>query len=1250
MKNQFHRLNNLLLSVLVAGTMQLGSARLHADQTWLGTSDATWSNTLNWSGTGTPGTGDLAVFDATSTANLTTNVGGDQSVLGLVITSPTSAVTITGTTNTLTVGASGIDMSAATQNVTISTGTLALGTAQAWNVASGRTLTISSRLASTAGALTKTGSGAVTFTSAAIDTSGGININGGTINLSGGNFVTMLGSGTTAGTISFNNGTLTAVTGGTSTSVFRNNVFVGAGNTGTINFSSRTQWGSDTVKPTVTGSGTLNIGITGASNRDDIYVNFSAFAGNVKFTGSGGARFFLINGQANGSSTAAFDFGGSVNFQPQTNSGGNTMSMGSLSGTSSTAVLNGGSSGVATYSVGSLETNTSYAGQVIGNSALTKVGTGALVLTSTALSYTGVTTVSNGTLRINGNKTGAGAVNVSGSGAVLAGTGTINSGTAGLITISNNARLAPGDPAVSSGVGTLTTGSLTLNTGSVLDFEFGAGNDQVTISSGAAITLNSGVKINLFDAGAVTPFSTDGIYTLFNTTGATVNGFSPSVFTVQNTVAGKTYGFTSSGSAISLVIGTLSLNYWAVDADSSWATASNWTANASPNFAGAEADFGPTVTGSGAAFSGPRAVTLDSAQTVGKIIFGDTNSFTVTTGTAGSLILDNSALASQINVTTGTHAISAPIALTAQGAAINVAPASLLTLSDAISGTTGLLKSGSGTLALTGSSSYSGGTTLNLGTLQVNSADSLGAVSGNLVFAGGTLQMLASATSSRVYQVSGGNSARIDTNGNNLTLNSGIGVLSGAGGVVKSGSGTLTLAGSSSYTGATTVNAGVLKISPGGVINGGAANVAAAAGAQLVVDGGSLTAGGLSTLLRNSAGLVVSSGTANFNAGLQTDNDSTTNSEIRIYVPGGVLNASSITLGRGGSSQTSEPTAGLTSQFYVNGGSVSVTGNFGIGTLGNTNSTSSARIDSGTVTVAGVTTIGLNNTGRWSVLDVNGGTFTSTNAATGVQIGATTAGSAEFLVRSGTATVEKITFFGTGSATYQGVARVNGGSLYVGSGGIVATGTNVNFNPTIKLAGGTLGAKDTWSSSVKVALTGSASIIDAPVVSGTARNITLSGVLSGTAGGFTKTGFGTLTLQGTNDYTGPTKVNEGTLAFDVSETLTGGLNIATSGTAVLTAHGVEGVKVLDITGLTISGTTAFAGGGAKLDNTAGNGFTTSFAAGSEMLSGAGVDGAGLASPAPVPEPSTYISLLIGVFFIVFFMKSKKAVDTFAKNL
>ena len=63
-----------------------------------------------------PGAADVAVFDANSTANLNTTLGVDRSILGLQITTPAGLVTIGGASK-LTLAASGIDMSAASQNL-----------------------------------------------------------------------------------------------------------------------------------------------------------------------------------------------------------------------------------------------------------------------------------------------------------------------------------------------------------------------------------------------------------------------------------------------------------------------------------------------------------------------------------------------------------------------------------------------------------------------------------------------------------------------------------------------------------------------------------------------------------------------------------------------------------------------------------------------------------------------------------------------------------------------------------------------------------------------------------------------------------------------------------------------------------------------------------------------------------------------------------------------------------------------------
>ena len=98
----------------------------------------------------------------------------------------------------------------------------------------------------------------------------------------------------------------------------------------------------------------------------------------------------------------------------------------------------------------------------------------------------------------------------------------------------------------------------------------------------------------------------------------------------------------------------------------------------------------------------------------------------------------------------------------------------------------------------------------------------------------------------------------------------------------------------------------------------------------------------------------------------------------------------------------------------------------------------------------------------------------------------------------------------------------------MGAGGIVKASTIGAYSYTIGLNSGTLAAAADWSSSLNMTL-GANPTIKAADSTDTARNITLSGNLSGT--GFTKTGAGTLTLTGPNSYTGNTTVSAGTLSL-----------------------------------------------------------------------------------------------------------------------
>lgn len=176
------------------------------------------------------------------------------------------------------------------------------------------------------------------------------------------------------------------------------------------------------------------------------------------------------------------------------------------------------------------------------------------------------------------------------------------------------------------------------------------------------------------------------------------------------------------------------------------------------------------------------------------------------------------------------------------------------TVSQNITGSGSVEQVGTGTTVLEGENDYSGGTSINAGTLQVNSAGALGST-GAIKFGGGTLQYTANNTADYSARIADSTGAiRVDTNGQTVTYGSALNSTN-VGGLTKEGAGSLRLGVANSYTGTTTVNGGTLVANHTGALS---------SGDVVVNSGGALSVGDGARLQVNVGGSLTSSGTLEF--------------------------------------------------------------------------------------------------------------------------------------------------------------------------------------------------------------------------------------------------------------------------------------------------------------------------------------------------------------------------------------------------
>ncbi len=538
----------------------------------------------------------------------------------------------------------------------------------------------------------------------------------------------------------------------------------------------------------------------------------------------------------------------------------------------------------------------------------------------------------------------------------------------------------------------------------------------------------------------------------------------------------------------------------------------------------------------------------------------------VKTGNGTLLLTANNAYTGSTTVSTGTLQIgsggsSGSVAGTvsiSSGATLRHNRSNSAVFASAISGSGSVEFAGSGDTTLQAANTYSGNTTIAAGTVVVAHALALQNSTLNYTSTGGALVVADPVTSLTLGGLAGdrplsltnsiGTPLALTVGGNNVPTTYSASPLGTGASFTKAGTGNLTLAGNHSYTGNTTINGGVFTIASNTTFNTASANVSSNSTARLVVNG-TLNATGASTISNVTAGLLVSGGTANFTGGLANETGSSAGNITISVTNNGTLNASAISLSRGGLNISSEPATGQTGNgLYVNGGDVHVTGNLGIGAISGSNSSVSSRIDAGSLTVDGTFTVGINNPDRWSVFDANGGVTTVNDTTNGILLGSAFAGQAIMHVRGSSVVKTPRIQFGQAALTGKSILSLSGGALYLGSGGLSLGSSDPAFVAELRLAGGKLGASADWSSPINIKVQAS-SDLSATDQSGTPHTITLSGVATG-SGNIAKAGAGTvLFTNGNNVLDGSVTVTQGTLGL--AGQANGGVTVDSGGTLAL---------------------------------------------------------------------------------------------------
>src|SRR5436309_1450590 len=276
---------------------------------------------------------------------------------------------------------------------------------------------------------------------------------------------------------------------------------------------------------------------------------------------------------------------------------------------------------------------------------------------------------------------------------------------------------------------------------------------------------------------------------------------------------------------------------WTGASNPNWKTNGNWLGGAAPTGNGGENLVFPSGAANLTNNNNLKGTSFNSITISGSGYTVGGNATTLTGSLADSSVA-------------GTNTISLGLTFAATRTVTVSNAATTLTISGVISGAGGLTKSGSGTVTLSAANTYTGVTTINVGTIAIAADAGLGAApgaptAGKRTFGGGTLRTTASFTvaANRGLALSGAAGAVTLTAGGNNASTTFSGLIQNGSGTValtKTGTGTLTLSGANTYSGATTVSAGVLDVQNNTALGATAGATTVAGGAALQLEGSGL--------------------------------------------------------------------------------------------------------------------------------------------------------------------------------------------------------------------------------------------------------------------------------------------------------------------------------------------------------------------------------------------------------------------------